>query len=223
MRRGIFNRVDTYSFTGIIPTPETKQASDQFEYLPLFLYYYFGRIILKKKRGRERRKKWIITSNLENEHLLILCQKRNFLMDSVLDRIPVHPYDLIADLKPRKKNERTKTHRSKNRSVRCLNSRNYTANYNSWIWNLPLIHFCEPRCLVARRSRKIRPRTPYHRVGRSRIRTPHAVSVWHSWSHRWRPSCRLLLDFQDLHRSMEPCRHSPCRMHHPTYEQQNPI
>lgn len=30
MRRGIFNRVDTYSFTGIIPTPETKQASDQY-------------------------------------------------------------------------------------------------------------------------------------------------------------------------------------------------
>lgn len=47
----------------------------------------------------------VITSNLENEHLLVFCQKCHFLMDCVLNRIPVHPYDLITDLKVKRQSE----------------------------------------------------------------------------------------------------------------------
>jgi len=43
----------------------------------------------------------IITSDFENQHLLILRQERDFLMHRVLHRVAVHPQDLIAYLKPK--------------------------------------------------------------------------------------------------------------------------
>jgi len=51
--------------------------------------------------GAIMKRREIITSDFENQHLLVLRQERDFLMHRVLHRVAVHPQDLIAYLKPK--------------------------------------------------------------------------------------------------------------------------